>query len=350
MLTPGFRSPPPDGSPTWPSRRSSPRRRATSWLARHRAATGEEPSEETVDLVVTRSEGNPFYLEQLVDHLAAGAAGPDADGGQHHRELPPSLHSLVLSRIDAQEEGPRRAVKVASIVGRSFHCALLADAYPELGDDDEVEGHLLQVARTRLVDLEHPVERRFAFGHAVTRDVAYDSLPYGIRTVLHGRIGDALEQEPDGPRRHLDLLVHHYTRSEDIAQQRRYLLAAAEAARATYAVAAALDHLQQVLPLVEPEERPGVLLQLADAWEIDGDWEQAEDAASRALEAADRGERPPFGGDGPGRAGRAAPQAGPVRRRGGCTGAGRSRVHHHRGPVRDGPGAAPAGHAGVPAG
>ena len=252
--------------------------------ARHRAVTGEEPSSTRLDLVVGRCEGNPFYLEQLVDHLAA--TGSDRSPEAEDQELPPSLHSLVLSRIDAQDEGPRRAMKVASIVGRTFRSALVAGAYPDLGDDDEVDGHLRAVAANRLVALEDPVERRFAFGHAVTRDVAYDSLPYGIRTVLHGRIGDALEREPDGPRRHLDLLVHHYTRSEDIAQQRRYLLAAAEAARATYAVAAALDHLQQVLPLVEPDERPDVLLQLADAWEIDGDWTQAEDAAGRALEAA----------------------------------------------------------------
>jgi predicted ATPase len=65
----------------------------------------------------------------------------------------------------------------------------------------------------------------------VTRDVAYDSMPYAMRTVLHGRVGDALESEPDGPRRHLDLLAHHYSRSESLEKMRHYLRAAAEAAR-----------------------------------------------------------------------------------------------------------------------
>ena len=53
-------------------------------------------------------------------------------------ELPTSLHSLVLSRIDAQPEGPRRAVKVASVIGRAFRSPLVAAAYPDLGPEPTV--------------------------------------------------------------------------------------------------------------------------------------------------------------------------------------------------------------------
>ena len=224
---------------------------------RHRA----EPPEE-----VRRPRRHALRGQPLLPRAAGGLPrrrGPPAsatrDGG---RDAPRAAVRACTAWCSAAST-PRRRDRAApsrwpaSSAARSAP-RWCAGAYPDLGDDDEVaRAPARRWPATRLVDLEDPDERRFAFGHAVTRDVAYDSLPYGIRTVLHGRIGDALEQEPDGPRRHLDLLVHHYTRSEDIAQQRRYLLAAAEAARATYAVAAAVDHLQQVLPLVEPEERPG---------------------------------------------------------------------------------------------
>ena len=71
---------------------------------------------------------------------------PPAPTGRSHPdalELPSSLHSLVLSRIDAQPEGPRRAVKVASVIGRAFRSPLVAAAYPDLGPEPVVHGDLV---------------------------------------------------------------------------------------------------------------------------------------------------------------------------------------------------------------
>ncbi len=198
----------------------------------------------------------------------------------------------MLSRIDAQPEGPRRAVKVASVIGRAFRSPLVAAAYPDLGVEAAVHEDLVRLSTTRLIGLEDASARAFAFGHAVTREVAYDSLPYSVRTVLHGRVGDVLEAEPDGPRRHLDLLAYHYSRSEDLVKMRHYLGAAAAAARAAYANAAAISYLEQVLPLVEPDERHGVLLELAESLEVGGDWVAAEDAVSRARDSAELENQP----------------------------------------------------------
>ena len=251
---------------------------------RHRSLVGRDPAPDLVATVVARAEGNPFYLEQLVEYLLAATAD---DGATDLLELPPSLHSLVLSRIDAQAEGSRRAVKVASVIGRDFHTPLVAAAYPDLGVEEVVHEDLLGAASTRLIALQDQVTRAWAFGHAVTRDVAYDSLPFSMRTVLHGRVGDALEVEPDGPRRHLDLLAYHYGRSHDLPKKRHYLWQAANAARAAYAQESAIAYLEQLLPIVEPDQRDDVLLQLADALAIGGDWAGAEDAVARARAAAE---------------------------------------------------------------
>ena len=96
-----------------------------------------------------------------------------------------------------------------------------------------------------------------------------------------------LEDEPDGPRRHLDLLAYHYSRSDDLAKKRLYLGLAAAAARAAYANEAAITYLEELLPLVGDDERNGVLLQLAESLEVRGDWAAAEEAVSRAREAAE---------------------------------------------------------------
>jgi tetratricopeptide (TPR) repeat protein len=255
--------------------------------ARHQALVGREPEPELLATVVGRAEGNPFYLEQLVDYVLAHAAREDGTVDPDALELPASLHSLVLSRIDAQPEGPRRAVKVASVIGRGFRSPLVAASYPELGDEPDVHGHLLSLSDTRLIGLEDPQEKAFAFGHAVTRDVAYDSIPFSMRALLHGGVGDALEAEPDGARRHLDLLAYHYSRSDDQLKKRHYLESAATAARRAYANDAAISYLEQLLPLVDGGERNRLLLDLAEAFEVRGDWTAAEDAVARAREAAE---------------------------------------------------------------
>ena len=102
---------------------------------RHRALVGREPDPDVLETIVGRAEGNAFYLEQLVDYVLAHAAREDGTIDPDALELPPSLHSLVLSRIDAQPEGPRRAVGVASVIGRAFRSPLVAAAYPDLGPE-----------------------------------------------------------------------------------------------------------------------------------------------------------------------------------------------------------------------
>ena len=253
---------------------------------RHHTLVGTEPAPDLVATVVARAEGNAFYLEQLVEYVVSHPVGTDA------RELPSSLQTLVLSRIDAQAEGSRRAVKVASVVGRDFDTQLVAAAYPDLGSHDAVHQDLLGAAATRLIVLADQDADAWAFGHAVTRAVAYDSLPSSIRVVLHGRVGDALERQPDGPRRHLDLLAHHYSRSDDLAKKRVYLALAATAARAVYAHETAIAYLEELLPVALPEERTEVLLQLGEALEVHGDWAAAEDAVRRARASAEEHEDP----------------------------------------------------------
>jgi class 3 adenylate cyclase/tetratricopeptide (TPR) repeat protein len=240
-----------------------------------------EPSSTTVTTIVGRAEGNPFYLVQLVDYLLAHRDDdPDA------LELPLSLQTLVLSRIDGQPEGSRRAVKVASVVGRDFRTPLVASSYPDLGVEEQVHSDLLAMATTHLIEVEDESSRAFVFGHAVTREVAYDSLPHGIRTVLHGRVADVLEREPDGPVRHLDVLAFHYARSDVLPKRKHYLLTAADAARRAWANAAAVAYLELALPQVEADELPDVLLRLAEAQELAGDWAAAEATLDRCLHAA----------------------------------------------------------------
>jgi class 3 adenylate cyclase/tetratricopeptide (TPR) repeat protein len=251
------------------------------------ASAPAEVGDELVALIHDRSEGNPLYAEELVTYLAGrGIDLHDADAIRSI-ELPESLHSLVLSRIDEMTDAPRRTLKVASVVGRVFEAPVISGAYPDLGDLPEVVENLDVLRTADLVRLDRELEQAYLFKHVATQEVAYTSLPFAIRARLHVRIGSYLEaSDPEGVERRLDILAHHFWNGDDEERKRTYLARAADAARASYANAAAVDYLIRLIPLLDGGERVEALLKLAKAQEFTGDWPTAESTARDALAGA----------------------------------------------------------------
>ncbi len=247
------------------------------------AAVGDE----LVTLVTERSQGNPFYIEELISYIAAQGVDPGDAAAVRGVQLPESLHSLVLSRIDAMSDGPRRTLKVASVVGRVFEAPVLPGAYPEVGSLDDVLDHLGALRAADLVNLDREQDHAYLFKHVATQEVAYESLPFGVRAMLHGRVGEYLEtSDPDGIERHLDLLAHHFWHSDDEERKRRYLERAAEAARAAYANKAAIDYLERLITVLDGPERVAALLKLGKVQEFVGDWATSQATNQAALDLA----------------------------------------------------------------
>jgi len=237
-----------------------------------------------VTLVTERSQGNPFYIEELVSFIAAQGVDPGDTQAIRGLELPESLHSLVLSRIDTMDEGPRRTLKVASVIGRVFEAPILPGAYPELGDLDEVVDHLDTLRTADLVSLDREQDRAYLFKHVATQEVAYESLPFAVRSMLHGRIGSYIElADADAIERNLDLLAHHFWLSDDVERKRHYLQRAAAGAQAGYANAAAIDYLKRLVPLLDEAERAAAMIRLAKVQELTGDLVTAAATARDAL-------------------------------------------------------------------
>ncbi len=248
---------------------------------------GAGPSDDLVALVTDRSGGNPFYIEELISFIASRGIDLGDASALRALELPESLHSLVLSRIDHMAEEPRRTLKVASVVGRVFEAPTLPGAYPELGSLDAVVEHLGALRAADLVNLDRAADLAYLFKHVATQEVAYASLPFAIRSMLHGRIGTWVEtSDPDGIERRLDLLAHHFWLSDDVDRKRSYLGRAADAARAAYANAAALRYLERLIPLLDGTERVERMLTSAELLHITGDVAQAESIATQARAMA----------------------------------------------------------------
>lgn len=173
-------------------------------------------SEEYVRRCVERAEGNPLFLEQLLRSRATDQEG----------HLPPSVHGVVLARLDRLPQADRRAIETAAILGQRFDLGDLRALTGEQGYD------CAELARRHLV---RPDGAAIAFAHALIRDGVYASLTHERRAQLH-RAAAALFAERDPA-----VEAEHLERAADDGAPAAYLRAAkAEAALLHMAVALGL--------------------------------------------------------------------------------------------------------------
>jgi class 3 adenylate cyclase/tetratricopeptide (TPR) repeat protein len=175
------------------------------------------------DVVVDRAEGNPLFVEELVASLIDQGALARTDGGWSVRRLPEgfavpdSVQAILSARIDLLEPPEKAALQAASVIGRIFWTGpiyeLLEGREPDfrtLEDRDFIR---------RRSGSSMAGEREYAFKHALTREVAYGTLPKASRARLHAAFAGWLERIGEGRDEHASLLAHHYAdavRPEDV--------------------------------------------------------------------------------------------------------------------------------------
>ncbi len=238
-----------------------------------------------VDKLMARAQGNPFYLEELLNYLHDRQIDP---ANLDKIELPDSLHSLILSRIDRLLEHEKITLRVASIVGRLFRAEWLTGYYPDLGELPIVKTDLEQLADLDITPRDAPEpELMYLFRHIVTHEVTYETLPFATRARLHEQLAGYLEATyPDALP--LDALAFHYGRSDNTAKQREYFQQAGEAAQAAYANETALEHYARLLPLLgEVSVQTEIRLKRGAVLELTGQWSEAEAENRAALALAE---------------------------------------------------------------
>jgi class 3 adenylate cyclase/predicted ATPase len=236
-----------------------------------------------------RAQGNPFYVEELMNYIRDRGLDLRDAHALAALDLPDSLHSLIISRIDQLTEAAKTSLKVASVIGRVFKANWLWGSYPLLGPAEAVREQLGQLSRVDLTPLNTPEpELEYIFKHITTQEVAYESLAFATRAALHEAVGNFIEQQyPDQLSQYVDVLAFHFGRSANAAKQRLYFRRAGDAAKASYANEAAEDYYQRLLALLPPEEQPAVQLELGEIWQLTGRWPEAEGVYRQALAYAD---------------------------------------------------------------
>jgi class 3 adenylate cyclase/tetratricopeptide (TPR) repeat protein len=203
-------------------------------------------------LVQGKAEGNPFFVEEVIKTLQEmGALRQTGEGWTLSRRLddvviPDTIQDVIMARIDRLEEAPKKTLQLASVIGREFTRRLL-DRIAELRD--RTEDFLRELKAIELI-YEKALfpELAYMFKHALTHEVAYNSLLLQRRRELHRLIGHAIEElYADRLPEHYEILAHHFSKAEDWARAVDYLVRAAEKAGRAFAVREAVALYGQAL-------------------------------------------------------------------------------------------------------
>jgi class 3 adenylate cyclase/tetratricopeptide (TPR) repeat protein len=208
--------------------------------------------------IVEKTKGNPFFVEEIVRELLDRGDIVKSNGryvssrpiDQLH--IPNTVQAVLAARMDRLSEDLKRTMQVASVIGRDFAFKILKTI---LEFEDELRGHL-----TNLVGLEILYEKAFfpeleyIFKHALTQEVAYESLLKQRRQAIHGRIAQAIEEiYTERLDKHYELLAHHYEKSGNFEKAIDYLILAGAKSNQQNAIQSALDFFQRTLFLAEKE-------------------------------------------------------------------------------------------------
>jgi DNA-binding SARP family transcriptional activator/class 3 adenylate cyclase/tetratricopeptide (TPR) repeat protein len=215
--------------------------------------------QELSDRILNHAEGNPFYVEEILRSLIDGGVIAQDEVSAHWRAtqdvrdiaLPDTLHGLLAARIDRLPPDARRALQLASIIGRIFAHPVLFAVAPS--SPDALDAHLLTLQRAQLIRERARVpEREYAFKHVLTQEAAYNSLLRGERRACHRQVAETLERlYAERIEEYLGLLAHHWERAEESERAMDYLVRAGDQARVAYANEEAIDYYQRALALLE---------------------------------------------------------------------------------------------------
>lgn len=185
-------------------------------------------------VIETRSDGNPLYVEEIVKNLI------DKGGLQKHAglwevvghlenlEMPTTLMGLIASRIDRLSQTEKQLIQMASVMGRRFDFKILLKVLPDFSN---VDGILNSLRKRGLLDIHvnEAGETEYLFHHALTQEVAYQSILHKHRKLYHGAVAEALESEAEvlGESKLIESsldLAHHYLEAENDDKAVRFLM------------------------------------------------------------------------------------------------------------------------------
>ncbi len=250
--------------------------------------------QELLDVIFPLTEGNPFFIEEILKALMTDGDIFYSDGTWERKEIdqlriPRTVQDAVQRRTQKLDEKTLQALTLAAVLGRRFNFHLLRELLQ--ADEKDVTARLKKLVNAQLV-VEEAVDQ-FAFRHALTREAVYSTLLLRERQNLHRLVGETIERlfpSTNNPRL-ADLSYHYYTASE-WSKALEYSNRAGDQAHMLYAQREAVVFYSRVLVCARELNLPidpDLLNARGNAYEVLGDFKSALGDYEQALKFAQQG-------------------------------------------------------------
>jgi tetratricopeptide (TPR) repeat protein/DNA-binding CsgD family transcriptional regulator len=254
--------------------------------------TKQEIDADLLDTLYTGSEGNPFFVEELLKSLMTAGELVCVNGTwkrtAQRASVPRSVQEAVQQRTAYLSAGAKRLITLAAVAGRRFDVTLLQEVMHF--EEGQLLALLKEVMAAQLV-VEKAADQ-FAFRHALTQQAITASLLLRERQGLHRSLAETLERLSTSSlarERYLEDLAYHSSEAGRWEQALVYAQEAGEKALTLYAQRAAIDHFTRAVEAAHHLSRtppPSLYLARGQAYETLGDFERARGDYERALDAA----------------------------------------------------------------
>jgi class 3 adenylate cyclase/tetratricopeptide (TPR) repeat protein len=228
------------------------------------AVLGDDPDQEPLkQLLIARTAGNPFFLEESVQTLVETGVLVGARGAYRLTQalptiqVPATVQAVLAARIDRLPPQEKRLLQTAAVIGTEVPLPLL-QAIAELPEEALHRSLAHLQAAEFLYETRLFPEQVFTFKHALTHEVAYGGLLHERRRALHARIVEALEiLAGERVAEQVERLAHHALRGEVWAKALAYCRQAGEKAMARSSYYEAVGYFEQALRALPhlPEQR-----------------------------------------------------------------------------------------------
>jgi predicted ATPase/class 3 adenylate cyclase len=243
-----------------------------------------------VEVLTRRTDGNPFFIEQLLRHLdeqnllatdEAGLTLTETNG-----RIPADVRAVLIARLDRLPAAVREVVQTAAVLGREFELPILAMM---LLNDPDVEARVK--AATGEAVWSALTDTRYLFKHALMRDAAYDMQLRARLRSLHQSAGEAIEKTyaPDLALYYADL-TYHYSQTENFEREVHYAKLAGEQAADRFANTEAVTYLSrafELTPETDAAERYALLIALDKVYNLQGQREAQADNLAHLKKLTD---------------------------------------------------------------
>jgi adenylate cyclase len=274
---------------------------ADSWKLLSSLIVTDNLPDEAPSIILARTQGNPFYLEELVRlMIGEGILRPDGDRWQFTQperlaslRTPPTLNGLARANLDRLPSELQEILNYAAVIGPTFSIGLLQAVIAHEREINALPDRLQRLAAYGIIKPITSDGHTFAFQHTMVQETIYSGLLSHRRQALHRLVADELEILPENDSNtSIELLAHHFIQAGVPARAVPYLIRAGRRAQSRFANKSAIEYYLAALAALDyapryERERADLEVALGDTYSRLRQYDEAIAHFKRALSASE---------------------------------------------------------------